>query len=47
MERVAALEDDDRFNRNKTELVGHLRGHLLYTIETATGLLDILTQEEK
>lgn len=39
-ERLARIREDDRFSRNKEEITAHLRGHLIYAIETCQGFLD-------
>lgn len=46
-EKLDALTEDDRYTTNKEKVTPLLRGHLQYVIETATGILDDLTKEDK
>lgn len=40
------LTEDDRWSASKEKVTPRLRGHLQYVIETATNVLDDLTQED-
>lgn len=44
-EKLEKLTEDDRYNTNKEKVTPLLRGHLQYSIETATNVLDNFTQE--
>ena len=46
-ERLQRLTEDDRFTRNKKEVAAHIRGHLMYTVETCQDLLDTLNQSQE
>lgn len=41
-ERIEKLLADDRYPQNKEQVTTHLRGHLLYVVESCQGLLDQL-----
>lgn len=47
MEKVERIREDDRYSRNKNEVAAHLRGHLIYVIETCQGFLDDINQNEE
>lgn len=47
MEKVERIREDDRYSRNKKEVAAHLRGHLMYVIETCQGFLDDIDQNEE
>lgn len=41
-ERIEKLLADDRYPQNREQVTTHLRGHLLYVVESCQGLLDQL-----
>ena len=46
-EKLQRLTEDDRFTRNKKEVAAHIRGHLMFTVESCQDLLDILNQSQE
>lgn len=46
-EKLARLQEDDRFGRNKEEVASLIRGHLMFTVEVCQDLLDTFTQSEE
>ncbi|MBE7953582.1 hypothetical protein ILP86_04510 [Microbacterium sp. R1] len=45
-QRLQNIREDDRFSRNKEEVAGLIRGHLMFTVEVCQDLLDEINQEE-
>ena len=44
-EKLQRIFEDDRLGRNKEEVATHLRGHLMYAVETLQGFLDTINDK--
>jgi hypothetical protein len=44
-EKLQRIFEDDRLGRNKDEVATHLRGHLMYAVETLQSFLDTLNSK--